>query len=259
MKYLMLFVSVMAFASDGIESSQVSEGWSIDRRVWKQALAAGSVIEVENPYGNVRVRGADDDLFEMTGNIQKKQGDENHVEVVFDKLPNGVRARVIYKGDEADTAKRKGKRRADLALFVPNGSHLSVTTYKGLIEVKNVKGDVVTNTFSGKTFVRNQGHLKVYSRQGNVRAVLLETKWNKPPKLETVLGELEVVLPLTANVVVKAETRGHVTSDYSMSISKNTEMKTRIAKIKIGEGVNSLELGSEDGDIRILEGNYPMK
>ena len=233
---------------------ELGKDWLIDRIAWEKQIQPGTPVEVHNPYGDIRSRGTDDGKLALSAMVQSHKDDEHKVEFDIQEKDGAVIVNVIYKGKEEDTVKKNGLRRADVTVYVPDGSPYTVSTFKGLLEAKGLKCDVDASSDRGKIFLRLNGHITAKNRQGHIKAVIKEAVWKKPMVFESVLGNIEVHLPSQAGGMATAKTRGHITTDYSIDIEHTKGSKLKVGKARLGDGKQELLLTNHQGDIKIVRG-----
>ncbi len=232
------------------------DGWLVEKLVRSEAIGEGVPVELHNPYGDIRARSNVNQVVELSAMVQTKKGDAHKLDFEVEKHEDRLIVRVVYPGDESETIKGKGKRRADVTIYVPNRSPFLARTHKGMIRAKGMKSDVDFETFSGKIYVRTDGRVRTHSHQGNAQIVLMKAEWGETPVLSSILGEIQVELPRDADVKVKAETMGLISTDFSLDIKRNGELKTAIAQL--GKGTYNLDINSKQGDIKILMGKWDV-
>ena len=249
---LLLSVSGIGFTQDtGTE-------WITERKEWEGTVKPGQPIEIHNDYGDVRARGIDGTNISLTAMVQKHEDDAHSISFDIEQRPDRLVVRMKYEGDDGETAKAGGKRRADVSVLLPQGCPYTVRTVPGLIEVKGFRGDVDLYSQQGNIFLRNHGHAKVGTNQGNVDATLLDPSWIKPLSFESTIGNISVRLPSNADVTVDASTAGELTSDYSIDIERDPHTWEKRARAVIGSGQSKLVIASKSGNIKILEGKWDV-
>ncbi len=253
-----LLLGLLGATPSAIQSPSEDAVWEIEKITWDGTVKAGVAVEIYNEYGDVRTRGAGDNLLAVSAMVQKQKGDEHQLKFDVERTPERLVLRVVYGGDDADTIKGRGKRRADVTVFVPFGRPFKVRTHNGLIEAKGLKSDVDFETFGGKVFCRIEGSARIKTQQAPILAVLKKAEWKNAPVLESVLGEVAVQLPSNANVVVKAVTSGEITTDYSLTIKKEPKGKKH-ALVEIGKGTYPLYINNNTGNVKILEGKWVVE
>lgn len=231
--------------------------WEIKKITWDGAVKAGVAVEIHNEYGDIRTRGAEGDILAVSAMVQKHKDDQHQLKFEVERSENHLVLRVVYAGDDAGTIKGRGKRRADVTVFLPYGRPLKVRTHKGLIEAKGLKSDVDFETFAGKVFCRIEGSLKIKTHQGPITAILMKAEWKDAPVLESILGNITLQLPREANVTVKASTSGEITTDYSLTIKKEPKGRKH-AVARIGKGTYPLYINNNSGNVKILEGKWDV-
>ncbi len=251
---------LLMFIVSGDTSAQdkLGEDWLIERSTLKEAVAKGTPIEIHNLYGDVRLRGTENARVDVITNMQKKKGDKHKVSLSHEMKDGKLILTVGYAGDEADTVKKNGKRRLDLTAFIPEGSHLTVRTHKGLLEARGIVGDVDLYSDRGKIYCRSKGHVIIGSRQGNITAAIMKIDWEKPARIESKLGTIEVQLPSDASLAVQATTSGQITTDYSIQMKHAGKGKRKTAIATLGKGKNNLVLDNQAGQIKMLIGNWKV-
>lgn len=243
---------------DTSAQDQLDRDWLIERSTFKEAVAKGTPIEIHNLYGDVRLRGTEDAGIDVITNMQKRKGDKHKVSLTHEMKDDKLVLTVSYAGEEEETVKKNGKRRLDLTVFIPEGSHLTVRTHKGLIEAKGIMGDVDFYSDRGKIYCRNKGHVVIGSRQGNITAAMMKVDWEKASRVESKLGTIEVQLPSDASLQVQATTSGQITTDYSVQIKRSAKGNRKTAIATLGEGKNQLVLDNQAGAIKVLLGNWKV-
>lgn len=233
--------------------AQASGDWQIHRSTWQEDIVRGTPIEIHNHYGDVRIRGKKDITVDITAHTQKHKNDKHLIAITHKREQNKLVIQVAYAGNDQDTFKKSGKRRLDMAVFIPEGSPLTVRTHKGLIQARGIVGDVDYFSERGNIYSKNKGHVVIGSRQGDITAALLDTTWKKPAKIESQLGDIEVHLPLGPSLSVNARTAGQITTDYSLTIDHKPKSIEKLAKVKIGKGEHVLSLINKKGAVKILK------
>jgi len=229
-------------------------GWTIER--WRWAGAAGARIAIESAHGDVRVRGAATDEVEVTAVLQHAEGDPLRLEVRVDDsgptLRIGVAAGAAGGGETVETAEMR-RRRADLVVMVPSGVPLLVRTVDGRLEVKGLVAAVDAASRGGAIVLQVGGEVHARSEWGAVEVVLEAGAGPRPATIETLTGDVLVWLPREADVTATVESRGEITTDYSLAIERDPlDDRLKRATARIGAGGIPLHVQSNRGNVRLL-------
>ncbi|MDJ0840519.1 MAG: DUF4097 family beta strand repeat-containing protein [Acidobacteriota bacterium] len=256
--YSILYLALALIPLDA--PAQEHGDWVIEKLTWKEEVATGTPIEIVNEYGDIRIRSHGlPNQVEIIANSQRVKTDERMITLEPREVNGGWVINVVYKGKDEDTVKKRGKRRLDLTLLVPQGSPLTAKTFKGLLEAKGLDAHADLYSERGKIFLRTKSSARVGSRQGNIRTVFQTVKWAQASEFYSILGNIEVELPADASLKVTAATAGHITSDYSMEIQRDRNTFVKNAKITIDDGKHQLNIDNKEGDVRIIEGRWNPK
>jgi len=248
-------------AGDGVAQEPLKKektlgvDWLIERLDWKGEIEPGTTVVLENPYGEIRARGTEDQIVEIVANVQKGKKDDHLIYFKTREEKGKLIVSTIYEGDASLTAKEGGDRRMDMTIFVPKGSLFIGKTFKDQIDARGL-GDVDVSSERGKIFVRNEGHAKIVTRQGNIRAVLKQVDWSEPVHIESTVGNLEVELPKDASFSATAETAGRITTDYTTTIETDDATWVKTAVVKVGDEKNEIRLINKNGNIGLLRGRW---
>ena len=256
---LLAFVAIFAAGAAAQEpltkETKLGDNWLIEKLDYRGEIAPGTTVELTNEYGEIRARGTVDQTVEIVANVQKAKGDQQLIFFRTREEEGKLVIEVVYEGDDEDTVRKSGKRRLDMTIYVPKTSLFVARTFKGQIDARGL-GDADLYSERGKVFLRNKGHAKIVTRQGNIRAVLRKVDWDKPVHVESVVGNLEVELPREADFSVVATTMGRLTTDYSVDIKTNETSWMKTVRATVGSGKNEIVLRNQNGAIGLLRGRW---
>jgi len=217
---------------------------------WVGSVPAGATVTVENLWGDVRLRAGDPGArLEVLGSLQPggTAGEVPEVRV----FPEGstVTVRVTASSGEG-----KGPLpRADLVLFVPGKTAVSVRTASGLIEAKGLRGDATLATERGGIIAKGvRGSVCANSGTGPITAEL-ETPPGGFQSLESRTGDLTAYLWEDAAVTAEAATSGEISTDFTLQVEyRRSEEPNKRAVAVLGAGTARLKLESRQGRVRLL-------
>lgn len=242
--------SLPAFAG-----APAAEDWLIERHEVSVPVAEAARIEIDNPFGDVRVRPAPGSSIEILGLEQRHREDRGRPEVVVRQARGTVRVEVTYPevAPGADEPAEWRRRRVDVSLLVPADLPLAITTVGGLIEVRKTRGDLFLRSVGGEIVTLGWGTVDAESDRGDLRIDLLTTSWRTPPRLRTENGDIIVVLPRSARARARLATRGEISTDFSLDIERDPESGHKTALAQIGGEGMELTATSVNGTIKLLQ------
>jgi hypothetical protein len=209
----------------------------IERRNWSGKIKPGERIEVDNEWGEVRVRfGGNKGQVEYLAVLQPLTLGTARVTVAAEPITGGLH---IVTRVENGALPAGAKDRADLTIFVPKGSPLRVRTLRGLIDI------------SIRTV---EGLVKTINQHGTTTVLLERLADHTEQTFESLTGDITVSLPTTAEPMVTIGTSGDICSDVSIVIVHHPhEEPSKIATARVGAGVSSLLIRSKRGNIHLRQ------
>jgi len=240
--------------------AQLPDDWKIERSEATHELGRATAVEVRNDYGDVRCRVTEQSELLVVANIQRHQDDPRKAEVRIAEDGERIIIEVVYPdagGDEAAaiTAEME-RRRADVAVLLPERPRLAVETTDGLIEIKGLKESLDASSRQGRIVVRTSATVRARNEHGPLEVTFLTTDWDEPSSLLSQTGDITVWLPPDAAVLVEAETLGELSTDYSIEIERRGTAEKKFAVARIGQGGGRLALRSEKGRVRLLRNRF---
>ena len=253
-KILALLFSLRLTVAEGQESTP---NWTIRRFQTAETLSTQQVVQIKNPYGDLRCRAAFQQEVEILANIQKQEEDPYEADIHIEKDATRLMIEVLYvrRPDmnavpETDHMK---KRRIDMTLIVPLGAQLKAQTLTGLIEAKGLHASIQADSVSGDIVLSTKDSAQARTERGAINVTLLNPAWSKPPRLETVTGSITVWLPQDMDATIEANTEGIISTDYSIEIRRKPSSRKKTARATLGEGSRRLTISSIKGDVRLLQ------
>lgn len=224
-------------------------GALIDELRWVETLKMGQAIEIDNPYGDVRLRfGGFEQKFELQG-VSQRRSSETAMFVV-EPIADGdtMRVRVAL----ADSAELAAQQRVDLVFFVAEGHPVTVRTTAGLAEARGIRAGVTLSTEQGDIAVRGiTGPLNLTTRSGAIEGSLEAATVEQSMTTQT--GSITLSFAPDANATLQMATSGLFATEYSLNITPQSGAEpNKTAVAQIGEGGPLLNVASKRGDIRLL-------
>ncbi len=233
--------------------AQVPDDWSIERQEWRREASEVARARLVNHYGDIRVRPAPDGEAYALANIQRHVDDPRRAQV--EVRVDGAELVVAVTCPDATGQEPAAwsRRRVDLTVLVPPGTRLQVTTAAGLAEIRKTRGSLEIETETGEIRTTTYGSVDARSVHGRIQSELLSPTWEPAARFETVNGDIMLTLARNVSAVVRAETRGDLTTDFSITIERDLETGDKSALAAIGGSEASLTAKSVNGAIKLLQ------
>lgn len=228
----------------GQETASASPDWTIDNSRWTGALAPSAAIEVENQYGDVRLRAADAGEVEVSAMAQRRTHDAAKAGLAVERRGGVLRIEVRYpKEPQADL------HRVDVAVFVPARARVVVRTADGMIQARGLDNDVELESAGGNVFVSTAGTAQVKAGRGDIAAELGPTSWSGSPRLTTREGDITLSLPKDADARIRIRAPGEISVQAH---ARSERRDARGATVIFGRGTHSLLLETQRGGVTLL-------
>ena len=246
--YLALLAQPGRLAADSAPAAPEAE-----RRDWVGKIKPGERVEVDNPWGDVRVRfGGYADAVEYHAVAQPLSPGAAHLVIAATPIAGGLRISSRVDGGALPAG---AKDRVDVTVFVPKGAPLSVRTVRGAIEIRGVKGDVRAETETGEISIRGvDGLLSTRNGQGATAVMLERAAKGTKQSFESTTGDITISFDAAAEPLVTAATSGEISTDVSIEISHHPhEEPSKTATAKVGAGNSAVSIRSKRGNIHIRQ------
>ena len=141
----------------------------------------------------------------------------------------------------------------DYTLTVPRKAILeSIEMVNGSIDIDGVEGSIKATSINGKLIARGlQGDTRLSTINGQLQATFSQLDESKPIFLQSVNGQVSLVIPSDANASVRASTvHGSITNDFGMAV-RHGEYVGHDLNGQIGTGGARIKLSNVNGAIRI--------
>lgn len=222
-----------------------------ERRDWVGKIKAGERVEIENPWGDVRVRfGGFEGAVEYHAVLQPLSPGPARLAIDAAPVAGGLR---ISTRVEGGTLPAGAKDRVDLTVFVPKGAPLSVRTLRGAIEIRGVKSDVSALTDSGEISIRGvDGLVNTRNQRGATVVMLDRPAAHAKQSFESLTGDITLSFDAAAEPLITAATSGEISTDVSVTIvHRPHEEPSKIATARVGAGNSAVAVHSKRGNIHL--------
>lgn len=228
----------------------------VERASWQGELTGSSLLEVSNPFGDLRLRyGGSGRTVEVAAAIQQLDPAGSRLELVVNEKAEPATVRVVRSAaaEPPPATAVVDLSRADMVVMVPRGIAVRARTDGGLAESVGLESDVELETSAGKIRVRStRGRVTARSDRGEISAMLLAGVTKAPQRFSTVTGSIEVWVSDSCAFDVALATSGRLITDFSMQVEHHDrEEPDKVGTATIGEGGQLLELRSRRGDLSI--------
>jgi hypothetical protein len=208
-------------------------------------------IAIDNPWGEINVRGRDEREvgihaviqrlppgFPKVGFRSRREGDTLHIDV-------------FVSGARADEDRAAAGARADIAVYVPTDLALALSTRDGRIAATRRAGAIEATTDSGEIHASSLGRLTLHSRSGQIRAIEIGKRWQGTSELSTETGRIILLVPTFGDVALDARTGGKLSTGFGLSVH-SLPNGGHEAHARYGAGTSPLRAWSTSGEI-VLE------
>ena len=244
----------------GAAGSAQPADWQLERREFSYRASEIGALHLVNNFGDIRLRAGEGSAILISALVQHHADDARQLEVSANTIGGVLSVELRFDDSlEAPVDRSWPPRRIDLGIFVPATVAATLTTGSGLIELRDLVATAKLETASGAIDVETLGGLTARTESGNIRAQLQRSNWPELVSLESVTGNLRVELLRGAKASVVLETRGAITTDYSLQIERAADSLFKRGQSEIGGGGQRLSLISNRGAIRLMAVIVPEK
>jgi hypothetical protein len=233
-------------------------GMRLEHFKWSRDVGGDApirAIEVVNDYGDVRARLVKEATLEASGVIQRLDPGLAGVGVTVERRGAVVALTVAYppgRLQDADADPRKDHMdRLDLTVFVPAGVAFGARTIRGIVEARGLESDVTAATSAGDISVTTSGAVQARTVEGQVRVLLRPGSAQGPIVLQSASGSLSLTVPAGADLDIRAETAGAISSDLPLKRNGRAG-RTRLSGV-VGDGRRDVLVYSETGGVEVIK------
>lgn len=184
----------------------------------------------------------------------------SEVEIKIDARRDAIVIETNYdswKRNNGGGWKNYGKLTVDYRLTVPRNAVLDeVETVNGSVNITNSNNVTKASTVNGQVIATNlRGTADLSTVNGTIEANFDQLQSSSRINLNTVNGQVNLVIPSDANATVKADTlNGQITNDFGLPVRKG-EYVGRDLYGRIGSGEVQIKLNSVNGGLHIKRKN----
>lgn len=238
-------------------AQQVPEDWRLERQEWTWEVDATAEIRLTNPWGDLAVRAHKLPEIYLLANWQHHRDDPRTLHLAAEHTSDKVTLQIGFVELElAEVPTDWAPRRTDVTIFVPEHAVTHFSTDKGKLEVRGTRAPTTVKTGGGDIKLRIFGSVTAATDHGAVLAQFRRSDWAPPVDISTATGAVRVEMPRGSDPRATLETRGEITSDYSMQVERVEGSQLKRARLRAGEAGSSggtLEVRSYSGPIAVVE------
>jgi beta-lactamase regulating signal transducer with metallopeptidase domain len=219
---------------------------------WKGVVPRGKWVEVLALYGDMRVEPSTTNEVEILA--VRKVGDPKSYRIATESDKNGNRFCVISSSVKSLSPCRTGEgltlghgvrnTRVDFLVKVPAGVGVSLHTGRGNIAAEGVHSYVWGTADKGDISIVTTDLAEASTNVGSISAEFGRTTWKQDLEFLTENGDVTVVAPSNANMMIQMETgAGKVRSEFSARTSPLGGGVRSVASAGRGGGMLTLRTG----------------
>ena len=215
-------------------------------------------VSLENINGGVQIKvwdRAEVQIDAVKRAYRRERLGEAKIEI--NATQDNIRIRTDYPDENlnfhGDERRWENPAIVDYTLTVPRKAILeSIEMVNGSIDIDGVEGSIKASSINGRLIARGlQGDTRLSTINGQLQATFAQLDESKPIFLQSVNGQVSVVIPSDSNASVRASTvHGSITNDFGMAV-RHGEYVGHDLNGQIGTGGPRIKLGNVNGAIRI--------
>jgi len=222
-------------------------------------LSANGRVSVENLNGGVRIAVWDQNEVKVDAvkrAYRRERLDEAKIEV--SATADSIRIKTDYPDRDQSFTNEEGRRynnpaTVEYSLTIPRRARIeSVEVINGSLDIDGAEGDVKASSINGYVKARAlTGEVRLSTVNGGLEATFTQLDTAKAVTLNSVNGNIALVIPSDANAQVRAGTvHGGISNDFGLPVSDGEYVGHELNG-QIGTGGPRIKLGNVNGRITI--------
>jgi DUF4097 and DUF4098 domain-containing protein YvlB len=224
-------------------------------------LPADGRVSIENINGGVRIAVWDQNVVKVDAVKKANQKEKlDEAKIVVTTTADSVRIKTEYP----DRNQTSGEGRhsynnpatVEYSLTIPRKARIdSADLVNGSLEIEGAEGDVKAACVNGQVKARGlTGEVKLSTVNGGVEATLVRLDEAKPTSLNSVNGNITLIIPSESSAQVRASTvHGAITNDFGLQVNDGQYVGHDLSG-QIGTGGPHIRLSNVNGSISIKRG-----
>ena len=221
-------------------------------------LSASGRVSLENINGGVQIKVWDRAALQLDAikrAYRKERLDEAKIEVTATEENIRIKTEYPEENQNFNSGERRYNNPAivEYTLTVPRKAVLeSIELVNGSLDIDGVEGDVKASSINGKVVARGlMGEAKLSTINGPLIATFTQLDESKAISLNSVNGNLSLVIPSDSNASVRAGTvHGSISNDFGLQV-RHGEYVGHNLEGQIGTGGPRIKLDNVNGAINI--------
>jgi len=215
-------------------------------------------VSLENINGGVHIKIWDRAAVQVDA-VKRAYRRERLAEAKIEVTSTEDNIRIKTEYPERNLNFRSDDRRNDnpaiveYTLTIPRKAVLdSVELVNGSLDIDGVEGNVKASSINGKVVARGlRGEAKLSTINGQLHATFMQLEESKPISLNSVNGNLFLIIPSDSNASIRAGTvHGGISNDFGLQV-RHGEYVGHNLEGQIGSGGPRIKLDNVNGSIRI--------
>lgn len=203
-----------------------------------------STVEIVNPLGEISVRNREEAEVAVHGVVQQLPPDFGRARIVSSREGDVLRLAVMLpEGSEGG--------RYDMAVYAPSGLPLILKGTAGRVDARKRTAPLTVTTTAGNINASTESWMDVTTDSGSIKAIARGENWVGRTRVRSNTGRILVLVPLSGDVSLNAQTGGRLTTNFGLSVQAR-DGGGSIASARYGSGTSELSIASESGEV-ILE------
>lgn len=200
-----------------------------------------ATVQIDNPYGEINVRDHKSAAVGIHGVIQRLPPDFARARVVSTREGGVLHLKVEMADGETGG-------RYDMAAYVPEGMALILNGMNDRVDARKRKGPLTVTSQGGDINASSQGRLDLATVSGTIKAAAMAARWPGNSRIRSTSGRIIVLVPLSGDVALHAETGGRLTTDFGLSVHPRAGGGS-VANARYGAGTSILQVLSDSGEV----------
>src|SRR5690242_14494186 len=213
-------------------------------------------VSLENINGGVQIKVWDRPAVQVDAVKKAYRKDRlNEAKIDVNATEENIRIKTEYPDRELTFRSDRYDNPAtvEYTLTVPRKAVLeSIELVNGSIDIDAVEGNVKASSINGRVGARGlMGETRLSTINGQLEATFTQLDESKPISLNSVNGNVTLVLPSNANASIRASTvHGGISNDFALQV-KHGEYVGHSMDGQIGTGGPRIKLGNVNGGIKV--------
>lgn len=258
-KHTILFfstvISIILFVPNQILAFNPPD-YELDRFHFDEKINQNSIIQVNNPYGDVRIRPAPNNNLIIHAVYQKIGKNPAIPKMEVSRSDSKIKFDFVYPKDNIPERLQDG--RIDIVVIVPESAYLDIKFERGKLQSKTLGNRVKVRTDLSDISIKTTSEVDLYTRAGKLELHLIkENKKNKATvnTLKTSNGNIDISYQLNTDVEFNITTTASITSNDVKLLSSKFS-KTNKHKLSLGKPENKFNIFSDTGNVRVINREF---